>query len=213
MGFNLEAIREVLAVSKRMDEKNLVNTLEGNISCKKDGLIYLTPTSQNKGLLTEDMIAVLNLDGEWVGGSCKPTSESPMHRITYTIRDNIGGVVHCHAPYLTAFALTNQPVECFSYPELMGNFDTIPVAPYGRPGTDDIINNARELLLTHDIVLLGNHGALAVGKTVTDAMNKMEAAEAIAKVVYLTNTMGGATPIPQEDVEFFKAVNAEKFKK
>ena len=65
-------IREVMAVAKRLDEKTLVNTFEGNISAKVDGKIYITPTTKNKGLLTEDMIAVMDENGNQIHGNCKP---------------------------------------------------------------------------------------------------------------------------------------------
>ena len=63
-----EAINEVLFVAKRMDDKGLVNSFAGNISTKKDGKIYITPTGQNKGLLTPEKIAVINKDGERIWG-------------------------------------------------------------------------------------------------------------------------------------------------
>lgn len=119
MNINMDVIREVMAVAKRLDEKTLVNTFEGNISAKVDGKIYITPTTKNKGLLTEDMIAVMDENGNQIHGNCKPTSELPMHTETYTIRDDIGGVVHCHPPYLTAYALANKDVETRAYPEMM----------------------------------------------------------------------------------------------
>lgn len=59
-----EFASRVLAVAKRLDEKNLVNAYEGNISAKKDGIVYITPTGKNKALLTEDMIAVIDADGK-----------------------------------------------------------------------------------------------------------------------------------------------------
>ena len=178
MNINMDVIREVMAVAKRLDEKTLVNTFEGNISAKVDGKIYITPTTKNKGLLTEDMIAVMDENGNQIHGNCKPTSELPMHTETYTIRDDIGGVVHCHPPYLTAYALANKDVETRAYPEMMGNFCKFECAPYGRPGTDKILAGAIPILQNkRDIVLLGNHGVLVVGKTVTDAMNKTEADE------------------------------------
>ena len=127
-----------------------------------------------------------------------------MHPETYTIRDDIGGVVHCHPPYLTAYALANKDVETRAYPEMMGNFCKFECAPYGRPGTDKILAGAIPILQNkRDIVLLGNHGVLVVGKTVTDAMNKTEAAEAIAKALFLTAQLGGEVPLSDEECQFF----------
>lgn len=79
-----EAINEVLFVAKRMDDKGLVNSFAGNISTKKDGKIYITPTGQNKGLLTPEKIAVINKDGERIWGM-KETSEVIMHSMAYDI--------------------------------------------------------------------------------------------------------------------------------
>ena len=95
MNINMDVIREVMAVAKRLDEKTLVNTFEGNISAKVDGKIYITPTTKNKGLLTEDMIAVMDENGNQIHGNCKPTSELPMHTETYTIRDAVS-YTHLH---------------------------------------------------------------------------------------------------------------------
>ena len=146
----------------------------------------------------------LDENGNQIHGNCKPTSELPMHTETYTIRDDIGGVVHCHPPYLTAYALANKDVDTRAYPEMMGNFCKFECAPYGRPGTDKILAGAIPILQNkRDIVLLGNHGVLVVGKTVTDAMNKTEAAEAIAKALFLTAQLGGEVPLSDEECQFF----------
>ena len=82
---NTALIQEVLDVAKRLDAKNLVNTYEGNISAKADGLIYITPTTKNKATLTPDMIAVIDETGKQVSGNCKPTSELIMHTACYKI--------------------------------------------------------------------------------------------------------------------------------
>jgi len=205
-----EGIAEVLKVARRLDEKNLVNAFEGNISCKVDGKIYITPTGKNKGLLTEDMVAVIDEKGNWIGGSCKPTSELPMHYNTYLMRDDIGGVVHAHPPYLTAHALCNLPVECRAYPELMGNFNRFEVAAYGRPGTDDIYKDVRRIIERSDIIILANHGVLCVGKTVTEAMNKLEAAEAITRIVDMANRLGKPVDLPESECDFFFSLNNRK---
>ena len=204
---NIQLIQEIMAVAKRLDEKGLVNAYEGNISTKENGLIYITPTGKNKGLLTEEMIAIVDGEGNQIGGNCRPTSELPMHTNTYKIRDDIGGVVHCHPTFLTAYALCNKPVETRAYPEMMGNFGRFECAPYGRPGTEDILKGAIPIFEHSDIVLLGNHGVLAVGKTATDAMNKIEAAEAITKTVFIANILGKQVELSDEECNFFLSLH------
>ena len=112
---NRELIKEVMSVARRLDEKNLVNTFEGNISAREGDKIYITPTTRNKALLTEEMIAVIDAKGNQIGGNCKPTSELPMHRMTYTLRDNIGGVVHCHPTFMTAPARSGRNICSCGY--------------------------------------------------------------------------------------------------
>lgn len=205
-------LQEILTVAKRLDEKNLVNAYEGNVSAKKDGLVYITPTSKNKGLLTENMIAVIDEKGNQIGGDCKPTSELPMHLRTYLLRDDIGGVVHCHPTFLTAHAICNIPVDTRAYPEMIANFAAFEVVPYGRPGTEQILKGAEELFQRRDLVLLGNHGVLAVGKTVMDAMNRVEAAEAITKTLFIAHMLGKAVDLDDTEYAHFLSLNEKLHK-
>ena len=206
-----ELIRQVLAVAKRLDDKNLVNAFEGNISAIENGLVYITPTGKNKALLTEDMIAVVNENGEQKGGNCAPTSELPMHLQTYQIRKDIGGIVHCHPTFLTAHAICSKSVETKGYPEMMANFKIFEVVPYGRPGTEKILEGAASVFEHSDVLLLGNHGVLAVGKSVEDAMNKVEAAEAITKALYYANALGEPLDLSKEECEHFYQIYNHKY--
>lgn len=191
LGIDRGAIDEVLFVAKRMDDKGLVNSFAGNISTKKDGKIYITPTGQNKGLLTPEKIAVVNENGERIWGM-KETSEIIMHTMAYEICErsgwNVGGVVHCHSKIMTAFSMAGIDIETEAFPEMMSNFHKIPCVPYGKPGTKYILTMAEPYLEEgYRIVMLGNHGVLAVGKTVEDAMNVVEACEILAEQILITN--------------------------
>ena len=180
-----EAINEVLFVAKRMDDKGLVNSFAGNISTKKDGKIYITPTGQN----------ICEANG-W----------------------DVGGVVHSHSKILTAFSMACMDVETEALPEMMGNFHKIPCVPYGAPGTKYILTMAEPYLADgYRIVLLGNHGSLAVGKTVEDAMNVVEACESIAEQVLITKyILKSEAPLDRDEVARFFDIykeNREKRKK
>jgi len=207
-GVSEEAIKEVLMVAKRMDEKGLVNSFAGNISAKKDGKIYITPTGQNKALLTPDKIAVVDEDGQRIWGM-KETSEIIMHTMAYDICEengwDVGGVVHSHSKILTAFSMAGLEVETEALPEMMGNFHKIPCVPYGAPGTKYIMTMAEPYFADgYRIVLLGNHGSLAVGKTVEDAMNVVEACESIAEQVLITKyILNGEKALDKDEVARF----------
>ena len=196
---DIGAIREVLMVAKRLDEKKLLNAVEGNISLKRDGFIYVTPSAMNKAFLTEEMIAITDLEGNQVGGNYKATSELRLHVLTYRIRENIGGIVHAHPPYLTAHAVCGKPIETKAYPEMMFKYGRFEVAGYGRPGTDDICRDLEPILQHTEVALLENHGAIAVGPDAIEAMNNMEAAEAIAKVLTVAKLVGKEKDLPEEE--------------
>lgn len=201
MEFSKEAAQQVLLVAKRLDEKGILNAIEGNISVRVGDLVYITPSGMNKAFLKEEQIAVLTLEGEQVSGSCKASSEYKLHLHAYKCRDDIGGIVHAHAPYLTAHALCGKPVRSDAYPEMIVVYGSIEVAAYGRPGTDDIYREVGPLLQKEDVILLENHGAMAVGKTVIDAMNAMEAAEASARILTLANQVGTPKILPEKEQE------------
>lgn len=208
LGISEDAVDQVLSVAKRMDEKGLVNSFAGNISTKMDGKIYITPTGQNKGLLTPEKISVLDSDGKRIWGM-KETSEVIMHSMAYDICEkngwDVGGVVHSHSKVLTAFSMAGIDVETEALPEMMGNFHKIPCAPYGAPGTKFIMTMAEPYFADgYRIVLLGNHGSLAVGKTVEEAMNVVEACESIAEQILITKyIIGGESPLDRDEVARF----------
>lgn len=202
---DISVIKEILEVCKRLDNRGLVNAYEGNVSVKKDGYIYITPAGQNKAFLTEEKIIVLEEKTlKQISGIGKPSSELILHTSAYKTRSDIFAVVHAHPTMLTAYALCGKDVQTKAYPEMIGNFKIIPCAPYGRPGCSEIFDVARDYIIERDVVLLGNHGVISVGKTALDAMNKVEAAESIAKVLYYAERIGvPVKDLPDSEVQMF----------
>jgi L-fuculose-phosphate aldolase len=203
---DIQLIKAILEVCRRLDQKGLVNAYEGNISVRQNGLIYITPAGKNKAFLDEAMICVLEEDSlKQIGGNFPPSSEVPLHVNSYRTRPDIGAVLHCHPPYLTAFALDHRPLKTRAYPEMMAHFKEVPVAPYGRPGTAEVFEPAREFIKKHDGVLLANHGLLVVGTDIYAAMNKAEALEAIARVLSIAEQVGKPVDLPDDECAFWLA--------
>lgn len=200
---NITTIKKVVEIAHKMDEKNLVNTYEGNISIFEDGLLYITPSAKAKSSLTDEMIAVLDMEtGKQISGLYKPSSELPMHTDAYKVREDIKAVIHCHPTYLTAHAICNIPVKSKAYPEMMGLFKEIQIAPYGRPGTEAIFTGAKEILEKSNIVLLANHGVLAVADSIDLAYSRIEAAESIAQVLFVAKQLGTPVDLPEDEVKY-----------
>lgn len=198
-----EIIDEIIRIGIQMDQKGMVNAFEGNLSIKdrETGLLYITPSGKRKIELTPDMIAVLDEDGKLIAGRFKPSSELPMHTHSYLMRPDVNAVIHCHSPYLTAYAICNKPVVCRAYAEfMMLAGDMIPVVPYGKPGTDEIYAKMGPFLKNHNIVLLGNHGPLSVGPDLATAFNRMDSSERIARIINIAKSVGELSDLPDYEI-------------
>jgi L-fuculose-phosphate aldolase len=203
----IKSIQEVIMVARRLDDKQLVNAFEGNVSILHGGYLYITPSGKNKALLTGEMIAVFDNTGQQVGGIYPASSELKMHRAVYGMRENIGGIVHAHPPFLTAYALCAKPFESRAHAEMLWDHKRIEVAPYGRPGSDDIYAGVKPILdKGRDVLLLANHGVLAVGKTVFDALNKLESVENAAKISVISKLIGEQSDLPDDEVKALLAM-------
>lgn len=196
-----QQVQDILQLSRLMYEKGMVNAFEGNLSVKTVEGLIITPSQICKGFLTEEMLVETDRQGRVIKGSRKPSSEILVHLEAYSIRSDIGAVIHAHTPYATAFAVANKPLETKAYPEMIALYGEIPLVKYGTPSTPGICADLKNHLCDHDVVLLANHGIVAVGKDLYDAYYKLESAESIAKVLLLTRILGGEHDLPPEEVE------------
>ena len=195
--------QEVVDYAKLMDELGLVNSLEGNLSVldRETGEMYITPSGIRKRFINEDRVAVVDKDGKWIDGELKPSSEILLHRIALDNRPDCDACAHIHAPYLTAWAYMNKDIEIKCSTTFSLVFEKIPCIPYGEPGTEHIADGLDEVIQDNDLVLLGNHGVVAVGKTLEDACKIIEAAEEVLHIYMMAQELGGVHDISDEDLE------------
>ncbi|HHW47771.1 MAG TPA: class II aldolase/adducin family protein [Clostridiaceae bacterium] len=198
--------KQIVEISKIMYDKGMVNAFEGNISVLFQDKVYITPSAICKGFLTEDMIVTIDLFGNVVEGEYKPSSEFKLHLAAYRIRPGINSVIHAHSPYATAFAVANKPIETKAYPEMIALFGKVPLADYGTPSTDEIYYGVEKHILDYDVILLANHGVMSVGKDAYEAFFKLESVECIAKVLLLTNLLGGEKSLPEDKLNILYAM-------
>lgn len=193
--------RQLIEVAKLAYDKEMVNTYEGNISIRNGNYICITPSCFPKSLLSEEMISVIDLEGNVIEGSLKPSSEWKLHTLSYIERSDVNGIIHSHSPYTTAYAVANKSIETNAYPEMIVLFDRIPLAAYGTQSTNEIFTGVREYIKDYDVILLANHGVISTGKDVYAAFYKLEAAESIAKVLILSEMLGGGKALPEEKLD------------
>jgi len=179
----------IVEICHQLYRRGLVVATDGNVSVKTTSGLYITGSGTVLGEITEDLIATLNERGEGIGKpSPVPSSELGMHLEIYRQRDDVKAVIHAHPPYCTALSLAKTTPDCL-LTEIQDTLGEIPIAPLARPGTDAVARSIRPLIRTHNAIILSNHGALTVGKSLAEAFGNMERLEHYAKVCYLAKTL------------------------
>jgi L-fuculose-phosphate aldolase len=193
---------ELVRYCHLMATKGLVAGTEGNVSARdKDGTILMTPSGVNKGEIEPEMLVRLDLEANILEGELEPTSEKFMHLEFYRQRAGVGGVAHGHPVFCTAFAAAHQALPENILPELIATIGHVPVVPYGRPSSAKLAAALSPYCSKHNVFLLQNHGATAVGKDVREAYHRLEVVEAYAKTVWAAAALGGVKPLPPDAIE------------
>ncbi|MEG0546601.1 MAG: class II aldolase/adducin family protein [Oscillospiraceae bacterium] len=177
---------------------------DGNLSVKlPDGNILATPTGISKSFITPEKLVVIDADGNILDAAngYRPSSEIKMHLRCYKERDDVGAVLHAHPPTATGYAVAHIPLDQYSMIETVAAIGSIPVTPYGTPSTQEVPDAIAPYLGEHDVVLLENHGALAVGADALTAYYRMETLELFAKISLTAHLLGGAKEISPENIQ------------
>ena len=187
-----EAQRKELAkICHLLYDKNLVSASDGNISIKVSAEhILLTPSGKSKGFVEADEMLVLDLAGNVLEGHGRASKEYPMHRAIYEKRPEAGAIVHTHPVFATAFAMAGKTIPDQYLIETQVMLHGITLAGYAAPGSTALAEKVREKAEGNDAILLQNHGALTIGKNLTDAFEKMEVLESAAKTIIMSKVIG-----------------------
>lgn len=193
----------ILEVGRRMYAKNFVAANDGNISAKvSDDTIWCTPTGVSKGYMTEEMLVLMDLDGNILQGNSKPSSEVKMHLRVYKENPDVSAVVHAHPPAATSYAIAGLPLNRAILTEAVMGIGEIPLAPYAMPGTEEVPDSIAPYIRTHNGCLLANHGAITWGRDVMEAWMRMESVEYYALVsMYSNGLIGQANELTSSQVD------------
>lgn len=193
--------RNLVRFCERMYVRGLVFGKEGNLSARaSDGTIWMTPASRNKADVTEATLVRLNLEGAILEGECEPTSEKFTHLEAYRRRPDVHAVVHGHPVHCTAFAAAHVALPAKVLPEIVAVIGDIPLVPYATPSSKKLAEAIAPYYEEHDCFLLQNHGALALGDTIDNAYYKLEVMESYARVILLTQFLGGPKELSERQL-------------
>jgi L-fuculose-phosphate aldolase len=196
----LAAERKAVAVASRhLAEKGLVIGTAGNISARRGDLIAVTPTGSDLGTVTEEMITVIDLVGNVVDGDLAPTSEVPLHTGIYAATNALA-ITHAHAMASTALSCCHDELPALHYSclELGGTPRT---APYARFGSEELARNVVEALSGRNAAMMQNHGSVAYGSTMDEAIHRLELLEWLAELYWRASSMGTPHVLTDKDFE------------
>jgi L-fuculose-phosphate aldolase len=202
------ARREIVRVGQLMYERSYVVSSDGNVSVRlDDGRILATPTMTCKGRMTEDSLAVTDMDGKPLTDK-RASSELAMHLLIYRERADVKAVCHAHPPHGTAFAVAGLAIDQPILSEVILTLGCVPLADYGTPSTEELTLAMRPLVKHHNALLMANHGAVAYGADLWQAFDRLETLEHTARIAILSRLLGGSKNLPAEAIE--KLINVRE---
>jgi ribulose-5-phosphate 4-epimerase/fuculose-1-phosphate aldolase len=199
-----QARERVLLFARRLLAERLVFFTAGNISMRvadDPGLVAVTPSSTPYDTMRPGDILIVRLDGSVVDGALKPTTELPLHTLTYLRRPDVGGIVHAHSPAAMAAAAMGIAIPPILHGLVAACGGGIETAPYARGGTAEVADLTAYALGGRSACLLRNHGVLAIGPTVDHAYNAASVVEGVADAYLRALAFGPVPEIAPDEVD------------
>ena len=210
------AVREaVYVLHAELVRYNLVAWTSGNLSARVPGtgLMVIKPSGVSYDDLTPESMVVCDLDGKPVTDGSKgskglsPSSDTATHAYIYRHMPEVGGVVHTHSTYATAWAARGEPIPCVITAMADEFGGEIPVGPFALIGGDEIGQGVVATLAGHrsPAVLMRSHGVFTIGGTARDAVKAAVMCEDVARTVHLARAFGELAPLPADQVDALHA--------
>jgi L-ribulose-5-phosphate 4-epimerase len=199
-------LRETVArLHGELTRNGLVAWTAGNVSGRVPGqdLMVIKPSGVSYDELTPASMVVCDLEGNVVDGEHAPSSDTAAHAYVYRHMPEVGGVVHTHSTYATAWAARGEAVPCVITAMADEFGGEIPLGPFALIGSDEIGRGVVSTLTGHrsPAVLMRRHGVFTIGPTAREAVKAAVMCEDAARTVHLARAYGELTPLDQEQVD------------
>jgi L-fuculose-phosphate aldolase len=197
-------IETFIQVCHRLAQRLYVTSHGGNLAWKlEDDLVLITPTKVNKGVLRPEDVVFIDLRGQVVEGSRRPTGETPMYLKFFSARPDVVSVIHCHPPAACALAINAgknwlmRPL----FPETTIEIGPVPVVPYAEPLTEELAENFAPFLPRYNSFIMENHGLVTLTRgDIEWTLLQVEELESTAHSVILALQAGGIKELGPEEV-------------
>jgi L-fuculose-phosphate aldolase len=192
--------REAVAgASRHLAERGLVIGTAGNISARHGDLIAVTPTGADLATVTAEMVTVIDLDGQVVDGDLVPTSEVPLHTGIYAAT-NARAITHAHAMASIAVSCSHDVLPPLHY-SCLGLGGAPRTAAYATFGSQELADNVITALEGRNAAMMQNHGSVAYGSTMTEAIERLELLEWLAELYWRAASLGTPRVLTDKDFE------------
>jgi L-ribulose-5-phosphate 4-epimerase len=196
--------REVAELHGELTRNGLVVWTAGNVSARVPGheLMVIKPSGVSYDELTPGSMVVTDLHGVLVDGDHAPSSDTAAHAYVYRHRPDVGGVVHTHSTYATAWAARAEPIPCVLTMIADEFGGEIPVGPFALIGDDSIGRGICETLRgsRSRAVLMAGHGPFTIGRDARDAVKAAVMLEDVARTVHISRQLGTPPELAPDDI-------------
>ncbi len=201
--------KKIMEFGRKLVDTGLTKGTGGNLSIynPEEELMAISPSGIPYYDIRLEDIVVMDLEGNIVEGSRKPSSEYEMHKIFYEKRDDIFSVVHCHSIYSTTISLLREDLPASHYMIALAG-KNVRCADYATYGTQELADNAFKAMEDRYGVILANHGLLTGADCIENAFNTAEELEYVAETYYRAKSIGEPVILDDEEMEIMQ----EKFK-
>lgn len=199
---NDELSREIARIMKRLYKRGLTTSTGGNISVRAGiDRFLITPSGKDKSALKVGDICLFDSSGKALTKNLRLSMETPMHLAIYTIRSDVHAIVHAHPPFATSYAVCSKIPNTGISGEMRALLGRVAMARYACMGSNELAERAAKAAENAQVILLENHGAVALGRNLTEAFERMEVLELASKIGFIAGLLGGARELSDRELE------------
>jgi L-ribulose-5-phosphate 4-epimerase len=196
---------DLVAQHATLVRAGLVVWTGGNVSARVPGedRFLIKPSGVDYDELTAADMILCDLDGRVIAGDHAPSSDTAAHAYVYRNMPHVGGVVHTHSTYATAWAARGEAIPCVLTAMADEFGGEVPIGPFAIIGDDSIGRGIVDTLTGHRsrAVLMQNHGPFTIGRDARDAVKAAVMVEDVARTVHLSRQLGEPLAIPAESID------------